>query len=108
MLEWACTGAVARTGATTASTKPRNPRHFDGIEGGRKRVSDTVLTEIVTISAFREAQPLFLRILHFLASKHCLEHFSPRLSRDRVSDGQNIPLINIQCSVAPCIPKQLL
>ena len=22
-------------------TKPRNPRHFDGIEGGRKRVSDT-------------------------------------------------------------------
>ena len=21
--------------------KPRNPRHFDGIEGGRKRVSDT-------------------------------------------------------------------
>ena len=22
-------------------TKPRNPRHFDGLEGGRKRVSDT-------------------------------------------------------------------
>ena len=34
----------------------------DGIEGGRKRVSDTVLTEIVTISAFRDAQPLFLAL----------------------------------------------
>ena len=38
--------------------KPRNRRHFDGIKGGRTRVSDTLLTKTV-FDALRGAQPLF-------------------------------------------------
>ena len=33
--------ARRRAGTAAGIAKPRNPRHFDGIEGGRKRVSDT-------------------------------------------------------------------
>ena len=29
------------------NAKPRNPRHLDGIKGGRKRVSDILLTKTV-------------------------------------------------------------
>ena len=40
------------------TSKPRNPRNFDGIKGGRKRVSDTFTTKTV-FDACRGAQPLF-------------------------------------------------
>ena len=32
------------------TAKPRNPRNFDGIKGGRKHVSDTVSTEKVFVA----------------------------------------------------------
>ena len=38
--------------------KPRNPRDFETIEGGRTRVSDTSLTK-TAFGALRGAQPLF-------------------------------------------------
>ena len=40
------------------ATKPRNPRHFDRFEGGRKSVSDTFLTKTV-FGAFRGEEPWF-------------------------------------------------
>ena len=40
-----------------SNPKPRNPRQFDGIAGGRKRVSDTLLTKTV-FDTLRGAQPL--------------------------------------------------
>ena len=38
--------------------KPRNPRYFETLEGGRKLFSDIVLTKTV-FGALREAQPPF-------------------------------------------------
>ena len=39
--------------------KPRNPRHFAGIEGGRKRDSDTFTQKAWFMYTYRGAQPLF-------------------------------------------------
>ena len=37
------TGGMGAGMGAGGDTKPRNPRHFDGIKGGRKRASDTSL-----------------------------------------------------------------
>ena len=42
------------------------------MKGGRKRVSDILLTKTV-FDSFRGAQPAFF--MDFVASKHCLGHF---------------------------------
>ena len=41
--------------------KTRNPRHFEAIEGGRKRVSETLMTNLskAMFDALRGAEPLF-------------------------------------------------
>ena len=55
-----------------SAAKPRNPRHVDGIEGGRTRVSDILLTKPV-FYAFRERHSHCFMLI--FASKHCLGHF---------------------------------
>ena len=41
------TGQRAEGARGPATPRPRNPRHFDGIGGGRKRVSDMLLIKRV-------------------------------------------------------------
>ena len=41
-----------------SDAKPRNPRHFETIEGGRERVSDTLLTKTTLLGALRGTQQL--------------------------------------------------
>ena len=50
--------AEAMMGTAISEAKPRNPRHFDGIKGGRKRVSDVFVGKD-SVSCTRGAQPLF-------------------------------------------------
>ena len=57
--------------------KPRNPRHFDGIKGGRKRVSDTLVTK--TVVHVRVKRSITTVSCTILASKHCLRRIFPRL-----------------------------
>ena len=64
-------------GQSGGATKPRNPRHFDGIKGGRKRVSGTLLTKTV-FDALRGAEPLF-HTYTFWRQNTVRDTFEPRL-----------------------------
>ena len=68
--------APSCTRRTRRASNPRNPRHFNITEGGRKRVS--------TVFIYKYSVPCTQRwttIVSWavLASKYCLERFSPRL-----------------------------
>ena len=52
-------------------TKPRNPRHFEAIEGGGKRVANTSMKKQCLMHLEGHSHCF----IHFFASKHCLGHF---------------------------------
>ena len=57
--------------------KPRNPRHFEGIHGGRKCVADTLLTK-TEFGALKGAQPRF-HTYTFWRQNTFWDTFGPRL-----------------------------
>ena len=58
-------------------TKPRNPRHFDGVGGGRKRVCVCFFRRFLflTKKCFMHLEERNHCFMQFLASKNCLGHF---------------------------------
>ena len=75
-------GAPAGRRRAVGATNPRNPRHSDGIKGGRKRVSDTFWTRTV-FDALRGAQQLLYALFGVTRLSGIL--FGPALSDTRVT-----------------------
>ena len=82
------------TAIEAVHTKPRNPCHFDGIEGGRKRVADSFSQKqwFMRLSSKMFNAPHYFRFAHFFPStpddaahgsekkalgehNHCLMHY---------------------------------